>query len=175
MVKRRIIAALLAFVILANLAGCEGVAKKFRRKKKEKPKVPRIVQTKKYEKKPSIELYEKHYVYWMTWQSELISVLGKNNKKDSRCINEIVGNLKDMQNILVKEKADGLERHIKRLESVRDTIVRAAMGPASKDNIRITLEREDRLIKTDFSPKKMRNYLKKSFDEDESESKAEGT
>lgn len=162
---KKLIAFLLIFFVLLNLAGCESFRKKFTRKKKETVKMPRIYQLKKYEKKPTPELYKKHYAYWVTWQSELIRVLGENHKKDTRCIEEIVSNLDDMQNMLVKEKADALSPHIKKLVTVKDIIFNEELTQANKDYVKRTLEREDRSIKRDFYYDKVKDYLKKSFEE----------
>lgn len=160
----------MTFVVILCLAisltGCDALQKKFTRKKKAAPKRPRIYQVKKYEKKPTPELYNKHYTYWQSWSGELIEVLGKNHKKDIRCIEEIIGNLKDMQNILIDDKGDELAVHINKAEGVRDTLARGDMSFAVLASVKSTLEREDRAIKRDFITNKIKNYIKKSFDEE---------
>ncbi len=158
------IALLLAF----NSMGCESLRKKFTRKKKAPVKMPRFYQVKEYKKVPSPELYKKHYSYWQSWQSELIKVLGANHKKDMRCIEEIVSNLKDMQNILLKEKADELEPRIARLSKVKDVIFGEDLSVANREFIKSTLEREDRYIRRDFHYTKVKDKLKKSFDDETS-------
>lgn len=163
---KKIMVMIITVCLAISLVGCDALQRKFTRKKKAAPKRPRIYQLKKYEKKPTPELYNKHFVYWQTWSGEIIQVLGDNHKKDMRCMEEIVGNLKDMQNILIAEKADGLQKHIERAEDVRTTISRGDMSFSVKANVKITLEREDRAIKRDFVTSKIKNYIKKSFDED---------
>lgn len=162
---KRFLAMLVLFCLVLNLTGCEALRKKFTRKKKEPVKIPRVYQVKKYEKKPSPELYKKHYAYWRSWQSELIQVLGRNHKKDMRCIEEIVGNLSDMENILIPEKAEALRARIEKLKKVKDTIFNENLTQANKSSVMMTLEREDRYIKREFDYKKVKNYLKKSFNE----------
>ncbi|MBI4974290.1 MAG: hypothetical protein HZC19_00485 [Candidatus Omnitrophica bacterium] len=162
---KRALALVLIFFILANLTGCETMRKKFTRKKKEPVKMPRIYQVRKYEKKPTPELYKKHYAFWTSWQSELISVLGQNHKKDMRCIEEIIGNLSDMQNILVQEKADQLKTHIDKLVKVKDIIFNEELTQWNKDYVKRTLEKEDRAIKREFSYKKVKDYLKVSYED----------
>ncbi len=152
----------------STLSGCEGLKKKFTRKKKPAVKMPRIYQVKKYEKKPTPELYNKHYAYWLNWQSELMKVLGQNRKKDTRCIEEIISNLKDMQNILISEKAEKLQPHIDKMIKVRDCIVAGNLTQYNKTYIEMTVGKEYRLIRNGFSYKYVKDYLKKSF-EDESE------
>ncbi|MBI5144280.1 MAG: hypothetical protein HZA30_04355 [Candidatus Omnitrophica bacterium] len=162
---KRALALVLIFFILVNLTGCETMRKKFTRKKKEPVKMPRIYQVRKYEKKPTPELYKKHYAFWTSWQSELISVLGQNHKKDMRCIEEIIGNLSDMQNILVQEKAGRLKTHIDKLVKVKDIIFNEELTQWNKDYVKRTLEREDRAIKREFSYKKVKDYLKVSYED----------
>lgn len=168
---KRLLHVLIAFCIVLNLVGCDALQRKFTRKKKATVKMPRIYQVKKYEKRPSPELYKKHYAYWESWHSELIKVLGKNHKKDKKCIEEIVGNLTDMQNILIPEKGDILKAHIERLARVRDTIFREEMSTANRSYVLMTLEREDRFIKREFCYNKVKNYFKKSFDDDDQTTK----
>ena len=86
---KRLMTILVTVCVALSLVGCDAVQKKFTRKKKAQPKKPKIYQLDRYEKKPTPELYNKHYVYWETWSSELISELGQNQKKSLRCIEEM--------------------------------------------------------------------------------------
>lgn len=150
---------------ISTVAGCASVQKKFTRKKKEVKAMPRVIQEKRYDIKPSPELYSKHFAYWQSWSSELLQDLGQNHKKDVRCIQELMGQLDEMKDILVQEKADGLQKHIDRYKEIRDTIVNQDMSTMVMNTTRMDLDREDRIIKNDFSVKRIRNYIKKSFDE----------
>ncbi|MFH0763632.1 MAG: hypothetical protein V1927_01350 [Candidatus Omnitrophota bacterium] len=163
---KKITAWLLLFFMLASLTGCETVAKKFRRKKKEVAKMPRIFKAKAYVKKPTPELYKKHYAYWSSWHSELIQELGDNHKKDTLCIEQIVSNLKDMQNILTPDKGGELTFHIEKLAKVRNVIVNGEMSTANRTYILRTLEREESFIKREFAYTKAKFSLKKSFEEE---------
>ncbi len=161
---RKIILFLLMSALLANLTGCDAMQRKFTRKKKE-VKRPRIYQLKKYEKKPSPELYKKHYAWWTGWQSEILNTLGQNHKRDKKCIEEIISNLRDMQGLLVPEKADLLETHIRRLEEAKEVIFREDLGQANKVFVRTTLEREERYIKREFGFSKIKDSIIKSYDD----------
>ena len=161
---RKTISVVLVFFMFLNLAGCASLQKKFTRKKKETVRMPRIYQVKKYEKKPSLELYQKHYAYWESWHSELVTVLGQNRRKDKRCIEELTGQLYDMRNLLVPEKAKALEAHIEKIARVKDTIFNEDLTQFNKDSVLMTLDREERLVRKDFSPGKVRNYIIKSFE-----------
>jgi len=155
---------LLIFLILLNLTGREAVRKKFTRKKKPPVKTPHIYQVKKYEKRPTPDLYKKHYAFWMSWHSELLRVLGQNKKKDKRCVEEILSNLKDMRSMLISRKSDELTPHIEKLSKVKDIIFEEDLTTYNKDYVKRALEREERAIKREFNFKKIKDYLKENFD-----------
>lgn len=162
---KKIFVVAMIICIAVNLAGCDSLQRKFTRKKKDTKPIPRLYQIKKYDIKPSAGLYSKHYSYWQSWMSELIQDLGENHKKDVRCVEEALSQLNDMRNILVTEKADGLSKHIKRIEEARDVIVREQLTQYNRSWVMTTLEREDRTIKRDFDVARIKGYIKESFDE----------
>ncbi|MFA5142728.1 MAG: hypothetical protein WC522_00995 [Candidatus Omnitrophota bacterium] len=157
---------LLAVVLVLSLTGCDAVQRKFTRKKKV-VKAPRIYQIKKYPVRPPAELYKKHYSYWQSWQAELIQVFGQNSKKDKRCVEEAIGQLKDMRNILIPSKAEELERHIGRMEEARNVILRSQLTFANRDSLRMTFEREERVIRREFAYDKVKDSLRKTMEEEE--------
>jgi hypothetical protein len=159
---RKVLLVVMAIFVALNLISCDAVQRKFTKKQK-KVKTPHIVQEEKYEKKPTPELYEKHFSYWQSWSSEILQDLGDNRKKDRQCMEQIISQANDMRNILVPEKGEELAKHIKRYEEVRDVINREELSQYNKSFVLTTLDREDRLIKNDFCISKVKNYLKKSF------------
>ncbi|MDP3730134.1 MAG: hypothetical protein Q8R14_01230 [Candidatus Omnitrophota bacterium] len=167
---RKAFSILLIFAILVSLAGCsEEWRRKFIRKKKDASKKPRIYQLKKYTKEPTESLYTKHYNYTISWLSELADDLGQNSKKDARCIEEALGQMRDLQIFLVPEKAKELDKHINRLKEIQDLILRRDLGHANMDYARRTVEREERFLRSEFYYNKIKKYVKKSFDEEETE------
>ncbi|MDD5436988.1 MAG: hypothetical protein PHX20_05540 [Candidatus Omnitrophica bacterium] len=163
---RKWIIVLAAVFFVTALSGCDAVQRKFTRKKKA-PAMPRFYQLKKYPKKPAAELYQKHYSYWRTWQAELIKTLGQNSKKDKRCAAEAVGQLKDMQNLLIPSKAKEMEPHIEKMNAAKEVVLRGDLTFSNKDDLKRTFEREDRAINRDFSYTKVRNSLRKTTDDEE--------
>ena len=162
---RKIYVFLMVFSIAVSLAGCDSLQKKFTRKKKDVKPIQRIYQLKKYDVKPSTELYKKHYAYWQSWMSELIQYLGENHKKDVRCVDEALSQLNDMRNILIRDKADELSKHIRRLEEAREIIVKEELSQYNKNQVMMTLEREDRMVKSEFTAARVKDCIKESFDE----------
>ncbi len=157
------------FIILVltfSLAGCAQLQRKFTRKKKETTRLPSYKAVKPYEKKPTPELYEKHFAYWQNWQKEFLQVMGKNSRKDALCINEIISNLRDMQNILISEKAEELEPHIARIERLKDTIISGGVTTYNSAYVRSVLETEQVKIYNNFRYKKVKDCLKENFEDD---------
>jgi len=153
--------------LLLNLSGCAELQRKFIPKKKKKGPKPVYYRGVKYEVKPSMELYEKHYIFWINWQRKLIAELGNNSKNDVRCMQEIVGNMNDMEALLVDEKAVLLGPHIDDLEKARAIIDRRHMTTANETRIRRILEREYRVVKRKFSPGKMKGSIRKDWRKEE--------
>ena len=162
---RKISVFAMVFFLAMTLTGCDSIQRKFTRKKKETKPIPRLYQLKKYDVKPSAELYSKHYAYWQSWMSELIQDLGDNHKKDVRCIDEALSQLHDMQNILVQEKADALTKHIRRIEEAREIIIKEGLSQYNRNQIIMTLEREDRTVKSEFAVARIKDNIRDSFDE----------
>ena len=75
----RLFLGFLIFSFAAGITGCAALKKKFTRKKKER-KTPVYYQVRKYDIKPSMELYEKHYIFWVNWHKNLVAELGNNYK-----------------------------------------------------------------------------------------------
>jgi len=165
---RRWISLLLIVAIAVSLVGCsEEWRRKFVRKKKDVAKKPRIYQTRKYTKEPTEALYTKHYNYTISWLSELADDLGQNSKKDARCIEEALGQMRDMQLFFGPEKANELDKHIGRLKEVQDLVLRHDLGYANMDYARRSVEREERFLRSEFYYNKIKKCMKRSFDEEE--------
>ena len=165
---RRWVTVFLIFAMLVSLTGCsEEWRRKFIRKKKEVAKKPRIYQAKKYKKEPTEQLYTKHYNYCISWLSELEQGLGQNSKKDARCIEEALGQIKEMQGILIPEKGQELDKHISRLKEVQDIIIKQDLSQANMDYVRRSVEREERFLRSQFYYDKIKVCMKTSFEEEE--------
>jgi len=150
-------------VFMMSLSGCAELRKKLVRKKPLKKTSPHYYRIEKYTVVPSIELYIKHYTYWRSWHREILELLGENTKKDKRCIREMIGNLEDMESMLVDKKGDMLDGHIQTLKNIEKDINKGALTLATRTRIRRTLEKQFKLIKIKFSYRKMEPFIRSEF------------
>ena len=155
----------IASSLLLNLFGCAALKKKFTRKKKSKPREELFTPVKEYDVKPSIDLYQKHYIYWFNWHKKLVVELGGNFKSDIKCVEEMIANLGDMTTLLVDEKAGELFSHIRELKKIEDVLSKRNMSGGKKTRLKRVLEREYRAINRGFSPKKMKGYIREDWKE----------
>lgn len=162
-IRLRFLVVAIIFAISVNFAGCASLKRKFIRKKKEEPRMPVYYHVKKYDIKPSMDLYEKHYVFWVNWHKKLVAELGESFKSDMRCMEEIRSNLADMIALLVDEKASVLESHTDELEKAVAIIEKRNLTKANETRIRHILEREYRAIRGDFSPSDVADYIRKEW------------
>ena len=159
----RIFIAVTLLGLLPGLFGCAMLKRKFTPKKKPKPKKQIYHKVHKYEVKPSLELYEKHYVFWINWHRKLVSELGKNAKNDSKCAQQIRGNVEDMAALLTDEKAAALAPHIDKLKGVEAIIAERNMTKTNETRVKHRLEREYRTIRREFSPRKMKDCIRSEW------------
>lgn len=150
---------LLAGFLAVSATGCASLKKKFTRKKTEVKK-PRYYQVRKYDIKPSMELYEKHYIYWINWHRDMSQKLGQNAKRDRLNIQQLIGNLYDMRKILDDEEAARLDPHIENLRGVEKTITTQNLDVGDAARVQNILDRELRIVKREFSPSKMKGHIR---------------
>ncbi|MFH1997023.1 MAG: hypothetical protein ABIJ27_08575 [Candidatus Omnitrophota bacterium] len=157
---KKLIAVILIMIIALDLSGCAGLRKKFTRKRKPVKKRPAPVQTREYKRKPTKELYERHYVFWKTWHDELIQKVGMNEKKDMRCIEEIIANLSDLKDMLDEEKAKEMQPSIDRMAAIKERMEERPYTKYDKSRVVRVLESEGRGIKSNFSLSEVDGHLK---------------
>ena len=68
-----------------------------------------------------------------------------------------------MSALLVDEKAAELEPHIEDLREAKIVIYKRNLTKANETRIRHILERVLRVVKREFSPKKMKGYIRKEW------------
>jgi hypothetical protein len=161
--KARVCIFILSLVIF--LSGCEAFVRKFTRKPKndkiQKEEV--VLAPEEYAGKSlsSEELYRQYFLYWKSWQDELLSSLssvGENQKKQLSCVEQALTNLAELRPLLQSQKQALLDTYINQLRQVQDAIVgdpyaRSIMGT------RQAAERIKRNILKDFSFPKIKDSL----------------
>ena len=159
----RFLSLLIVVIFALNMSGCASLRKKFTRKRVTKQTKPVFYSVHKYDVKPSMELYEKHYIFWANWHSKITAELGNNFKNDNRCMQEIVGNLDDMYALLSDEEGDKLKPHIDYIKEAKVIIDKRNMTEFNETRIRRILERESRTIEREFTPRKMQGSIRKDW------------
>lgn len=156
---RKILVIILVVLIGLEVTGCGPLKKKFTRKKKKEIPPPVYYELEKYSREPNIVLYKRHYIYWKTWQEELINKIGDKYKKDIRYADGIISNLQDMRRLLVKEKGDELAVFIDEMKKIKTMLNDRSLRGANKIRIKNTLEKRYRKIKREFSYTKVEDYV----------------
>ena len=149
--RKRVFFILLFFVVTS--AGCATVQKKFTRKKKEPKHVAAAVYytQEPYQKKYSNEYYYKtHYTFWKSWQGDVVSMLGGNQKKLERCVTEAYGHLDQMGLYLKEDKRSALLPELEALKAVMDKILSGQYSQSDQLGMRQELERIKRSVANNF-------------------------
>lgn len=155
-----IIRYIIIFMLCLSIAGCGGLQRKFARRKTEEVKPLPVTTTYDYSKELRVdELYKKRFLYWKSWQGELIDRMGDGYKKRADCYNELMQNLLEMQKYLNDEKYKELEVFIINIRSIDPDVKKIDLTNNEKYRISQLLEKTKRLIDKRFSYSKVRNYL----------------
>lgn len=151
--------------ILLNLTGCESFVRKFTRKSKNKEQGPELVLSPEEYKGPDMtqeELYRQYFIYWKSWQDELINSLYQretNTKKKISCLNEAIKNLSNMKMMLVPDVQKQLDVYIARENELLSAIKGDFYGKSDEQN-RKKAENLKSVIHDNFVYSKIKNYLK---------------
>ena len=146
------------FVIL-NFIGCEAFARKFTRKSKNEnlPQTEMVLVPEEYrDTMGKEELYRQYFLFWESWQDELISSLspGANHKKQIGSANEAIKNLEQLKAYLNAEKKKELDIYLNQLKTLKELITKDAYGSNCSVN-RYTAESIRRSILREFSYSKI--------------------
>jgi len=99
--------------------------------------------------------YQNHFTYWKTWHEELMTYLGRNAKRESRSLNEIISNLTDMRDLLIEPKRSELDAYIEELKKIVESIKNGKRGFAERGS----LDRIRRQIAGDFYYEKVKDSI----------------
>jgi hypothetical protein len=152
---------ILSFVVL--LTGCDAFVRKFTRKPKDNPVQEEMVlvpQEYALTQAPAEELYKQYFLFWRSWQDELIEALTqkRSQKKRIDCLNEALKNLEGLKALLDQKMREGLDAHILKLQELKESIVKDPYSDKAF-NYAQDAERIKRAIMRDFSYRKIKDYL----------------
>ena len=151
---------IIIIALCISIAGCAGIQRKFARKKQKEVKALPIVTTYDYPIEQRLdELYKKRFLFWKSWQGELIDRMDDTYKKRIECYDELIQNLSEMQRYLNDEKYKALEGFAAEIKSLDPDVKKNDLTNSEKYRIRQILERTRRLIDKNFSYSKVKNSL----------------
>jgi hypothetical protein len=162
---KKIVLLVCGLALIFELSGCESLGRKFVRKPKAEDKKPEEVvfapQEYKGEGVSNQDLYKQYFLYWRTWQDELIDSLepGGNRKRQVDCLNQGLKNLENITLLVNPEAAAKLDAYINSLKILREALVKDIYGANFAANRR-RAERLRRDILKDFSFKKIKDSIK---------------
>ncbi|MBU4311564.1 MAG: hypothetical protein KJ706_02445 [Candidatus Omnitrophica bacterium] len=161
MFKNRILAGILICVLLVSSTGCAGLQRKFTRKKEKEVKAGPVITTYDYAKDLRVEeLYKKRFLYWKSWQGELIDRMDEGTyKKRTECYENTVMNLEEMRKYLSLAKVKELDPFIEEIKSIDPDVKKKRLSRSEKYRMGHMLEKTKRRIDKQFSYSKVKDYL----------------
>jgi hypothetical protein len=154
----------LLYALLCSLIGCEAFVRKFTRKPKNQDLTrPEMVLAPEEYTGPQMtkeELYRQYFLYWKSWQDELILSLepGGNHKKQMDCVNEALKNLARIRELLAAQKIELADAYLAQLENLKSLIKQDIYSNNTLDS-RTKAERLKRNILRDLSYNKVKASL----------------
>ena len=152
------------YAVLCTLMGCEAFVRKFTRKPKNQDllKEEMVLAPEEYSgpRMTKEELYRQYFLYWKSWQDELITSLypGGNHKKQIDCVEEALKNLTKIKVLLSAEKNRQVDTYLTQLENLKDLISRDLYFNNTANN-RTKAEQLKRNILHDLSYSKIKDSL----------------
>lgn len=152
------------FWFLVFSIGCEAFVRKFTRKPKKEnlPRQEMVLVPEEYKspQMPKEELYRQYFLFWKSWQDELIGSLSAqaNHKKQIDCIAQAISNLMNLRTLLNTQRQKQLDVYIGQLNELKESIIQDSYGSNIAGN-RQKAERIKRSILQDFSYNKVNSHI----------------
>ena len=150
--------------LLTTVLGCEAFTRKFTRKSKKPDAAVEMVLAPEEYKGPNMtkeEIYRQYYLYWSSWQDELINALTQKSslKKKVDCAQEALKNLVNMKMMLVADAQKNFDLEIAKLNDLLASIKSDVYGALDSRNLQVAQRIKANMHKNFIYPK-VRNYLK---------------
>ena len=160
MFKARYVRCVTVLILCVSLAGCAGLQRKFARKKEKEERLAPVITTYDYSKELRVdELYKKHFLFWKTWQMELIERMDASYKKRRSCYDHTLASLAEMKKYLADAKAAELEPFVAQIKSIDPDIRKKRLTKSKKYRMRVLLEKTRRQIEKKFSYSDVEGFL----------------
>jgi hypothetical protein len=163
--KMRIFLLAACCLLLATLTtGCDAFVRKFTRKPKKKAEAKEelvlVPEEYKQQAVDKDELYRKYFLFWQSWQDELINSLfeGGSRKKQLDCIIEAGRNLSELRLLLKESAQQKLDTYINELNELKGLIEKDIYG-SNRAGYLQAAERIKRNILREFSYNKVKDSL----------------
>ncbi len=151
----------LTYILLAvsifNIIGCAVLKEKFVRKPKSKSQSQRAIFSSTDTVYPAHIRYNNYFIYWRTWQGELILNIGKNNKKVLACAERALYNLKQMEELLKSPKQEELTPYVDELTDIVDELNRGRLSKPRQKKLIKQLERHLHQVRAKFDYQNMKD------------------
>jgi len=159
---RQIICYVFVFWFLASTLGCEAFVRKFTRKKKTQVEEEMVLEPEEF-KGPGLskeQLYRQHFLFWKSWQSELIEsfLQARSQKKKLDCAQQAIDNLNNLRAILNTEAQTKLDVYIGQLKNLKHQIENDSYNTHNIGNRQIA-ERIKMNVLRDFSWQKIKDSI----------------
>ena len=150
--------------LLATVFGCESFTRKFTRKSKKPDAAVEMVLTPQEYKGPNMtseEIYRQYYLYWSSWQDELINALTQklSLKKKVDCAQEALKNLVNMKLMLVRDAQRNLDLEIAKFNDLLASLKTDIYGVNDSWSLQAAQRINSNIHKSFIYPK-IKNYLK---------------
>lgn len=161
---KKVLCFILFGFLLLDLVGCESFVRKFTRKSKKSDQAVEMVLVPEEYKGPNLtkeELYRQYFLYWKSWQDELINALNQkaNLKKKVDCAQQALKHLVNMKMLLVPQARKNFDQQIARSNDLLSSMQSDVYGSNDARNARAAnLNKAN--IEKDFIYPKIKNYLK---------------
>ena len=161
---RQVLILIVYSAFLINLVGCEAFTRKFTRKsKKDKAPEEMVLSPEEWTgpKMSKEEMYRQYYLFWKSWQDELINALTQNAslKKKVDCAQEALKNLVNMRGLLIAPAQKNLDLYVVRSRDLISDMQSDTYGANNNRNIQ-SAERIKSDIQRGFIYPKVKNYLR---------------
>ncbi|MBU0759811.1 MAG: hypothetical protein KKC66_00575 [Candidatus Omnitrophica bacterium] len=160
MLKKAYVRNIIIFLLCVSLCGCAGLQRKFARKKKDEERPAPVITTYDYAKDRRVdELYKKHFLFWKSWQTELINRMGATYKKRAECFDFTVSSLEEIKKYLKGPKSTELEKFITKIKTIDPEIRELRLSRSQQYRMKHLLETTKRQIDRQFSYTKVKDDL----------------